>query len=140
MVIIEIAILFAVASVPFIVVVFTSTLVEISGTSVFWIPLILGTAIALYISSRFSLVLPATAIDHRLFMSGAWNQSKKHQGTIFLVFGIIPLSLSAPGYILHFFDSLVIEIVVSFLVSIGIVIGIVLLSITYEEITKTSDA
>jgi len=139
MVIIEIAI-FAVAMVPFIVVFFTSISVEISGGAVFWMPLILGIAIALYISSRFSLVLPATAVDHQLFMSGAWNQSRKHQGSIFLIFGIIPLSLSAPGFILYFLDSLIIEVVVSFLVPIGIVIGIVLLSITYEEITKTSDA
>lgn len=67
-------------------------------------------------------------------MSGAWSQSKNHQGTVFLIFGVIPLSLAAPGVLLDMMDSQLLEILSGMLVSVGVVIGIVLLSIAYDEI------
>ncbi len=133
MAIVQIAI-FAVTMIPLILVILVSASLDLSSDILFWFFLVATIVAALYVSSRFCLVLPATAIDHPLFMSGAWSQSRNHQGTVFLIFGVIPLSLAAPAMLLYLVDSQLLEILSGLLVSVGVVIGIVLLSIAYDEI------
>jgi len=59
----------------------------------------LGGMLAIYVASRFSLVLPSIAIDDSLRLSRAYAVSRRHQPSLFVVVGILPLALSyAVGY------------------------------------------
>ena len=80
------------AAVPTMLVVLTT--VPFNGGTLSQWPVMVGGMLALYVVSRFSLVLPSIAIDDSLRLSRAFYVSRPHQLSLFLVVGVLPLALS----------------------------------------------
>ena len=94
---------------------------------------------AYYFLSRFSLILPATAIGvQNKTLSWAWNLSSGNGWRLTLLIGVIPFMTNLVFEFLPEFDSMLYSILV---VIIWLVVGVIeigLLSLSYSYLSKLS--
>ncbi len=90
----------------------------------------------LYFFSRWSLVLPATAIDETFDMSLSWSLSKGNGIRLMFLLGLIPVITNQLLELTLNYDSILFKI---FLVIIGVVISvfeIAILSLSYRLLSE----
>lgn len=91
---------------------------------------------AYYFISRWSLILPDTALDNDRTFSWAWQQSKPYQWRLFLLVGILPLASSfVIGWIGQFgAEGIVWTIITNLVWMVVLVVEVCMLSLSYEWI------
>lgn len=91
-----------------------------------------GAFVAIYITARISLVMPAIAVDHNTYFSYAWTLSKNHKTLMNLVIALPPILLGLPYYLLELIPLL--KWAVYFWDFIATVITVAVLSTAYKSI------
>ncbi len=97
--------------------------------------------LVVFFVSRFCLVLPGTAVDDEVSFGESWDLTQQSRVSIFVVFSILPVAVLLPVFSLFFYDSQLLTFVASVFSTLGIVVGIVFLSVAYKMIrTRERDA
>ncbi|MEW6529757.1 MAG: hypothetical protein AB1473_02900 [Thermodesulfobacteriota bacterium] len=92
-----------------------------------WIP-------CLYWGARYSILLPATAVDERPNLEWAWKVSQGNGWRLVLVVGVLPMALqTGPGFLLGY--SIVVDVLLHAATCILYVIEIAALSLSYRYLT-----
>ncbi len=86
----------------------------------------------LVLISRFCLVLPATAVDDPIRLSGSWRLTAGNGMTVFFLYCILPIGLVLPSFVLLYYQHEAAYLLASLLGSAGLVVGIMVLSETYQ--------
>ena len=91
---------------------------------------------ATYFFSRFSLLLPATAVDRDVDVPWAWKLSKRNGWRLTIVVGVLPWVLTFLGDFLLRAEATFVEKITFVLVSfIFMAIEIIALSLSYKHLT-----
>jgi hypothetical protein len=94
-----------------------------------------------YLVARFSLVLPATALDRKVGLGWAWGLSEGNSWRLFLVIGILPWVISAPSYLIDYTDpGVAATVAVTIVGAVLLVVEIAALSLAFRELTKDEPA
>lgn len=96
---------------------------------------------AYYFVSRWSLILPDSAVDNDRTLSWAWNVSSGYSFRLFVLIGALPLTTNFIfGFIVTFLDpSYILSLVQNAIWLIVAVIEICLLSLSYEWIVSKQE-
>ena len=84
------------------------------------------------VAARLSMALPATAVGDSLTFRGSWQATKGRSFSMFFIFWIIPIALALPVLIFLLFDSQLAELAILPVSSLGLVVEIAALSISYR--------
>lgn len=133
----------AILSIPLFIVTFLmiSQSAELSAVAINLITIIVSIP-AYWILSRWSLVLPATALDHEPRSLGkAWRQSRPYNKSIFILMGLIPLLASAISQLVFAqFSHLGVMLISGLLFGVFGAYQIALLSLSYRTIVDNERA
>ncbi|MEW6111392.1 MAG: hypothetical protein AB1664_04610, partial [Thermodesulfobacteriota bacterium] len=89
-----------------------------------------------YVGARFSILLPATAVDERPNLSWAWKVSEGNGWRLVLVVGVLPVALqTGPGFLLGY--SIVVDVLLHAATCVLYVVEIAALSLSYRYLTGT---
>jgi hypothetical protein len=115
---------------------FSSYLDELPSDS--WISYLLA-APFFYVMARWSLVIPATAVDERPDLRWAWRCSRGNGWRLVLVVWLLPWAISSAHELLVREQSTLIEDVLSFALWLVLfVIEIAALSLSYRELSQNT--
>lgn len=88
-----------------------------------------------YIGTRLSLLLPATALDYRHNMSWSWNQSRENGWRLLLIVGVLPIAFFIIQTAVIREDATLFETGLSKLIGVFfLIIEIVALSLSYQAL------
>lgn len=96
--------------------------------------IILAPLVALWITSRISLVFPAIAVDQGLTIPKSWNLSKKHQFPLLICAAAFPLLFAIPIFLLSHLPYG--SVFVSFFATLLTVFTFASMSLAYREIYR----
>ena len=90
-----------------------------------------------YLVARWSLILPATAVDKRLTLSEAWNLATGNGWRLTIIVGILPFCFGMLGlFFFHDNDSTILSITISIISYLLLTVEITALSLAYKFLSK----
>lgn len=104
----------------------------ILGSHNAWIGAIIAVMLAIYLISRFSIILPETALGKPTSLGRAWGISKGNGSRMVLVVVIIPMALSAPFVLLNLLEIPLLSVVSSIGVYFSTLVSLTTLSLSYQ--------
>jgi hypothetical protein len=91
--------------------------------------------IGAYALARVALVLPATAVDDKLGLRGAWRLSARNGWRLAIIVSLLPFVLSYALDLVSRENATVVEVILITLLSlITLMLGIIALSLSYREL------
>lgn len=106
------------------------------------IALSVGLIGAMYIMARLALLLPSTAVDHRMSFGECWMFTRGNGWRLFLVIGLVGIPNSVTIILIEIasWPELVVAFAIQALSFIGFAVGVSALSIAYRFISSGSSA
>ena len=101
----------------------------------------IGRVVSAYVVARLSLVLPATAIDRKVGLRWAWQQSARNGWCLALIVGVFPWALSHGVDLLYRENATLPELAILITLSVlASMLGIIALSLSYQDLESASGA
>jgi hypothetical protein len=100
----------------------------------------LAFVITAYVAARFSVVLPATAIDDKVTLRWAWQQSARNGWRLAVLVGAFPWALSRGVDLMYRENGTLPELMILVVLSVlASMFGIIALSLSYQELRSVHE-
>lgn len=120
-----------------------SLIVLIAGSNLAWVAVLVSAMLMIYLMSRFSIILPETALGKPSSLTRAWGMSQGNGSRMVLVVFIIPIVLSLPFVLLGLFENPLLRVFSNIGVYFSTLVSLTTLSLSYQfllEFYEPSDS